>query len=119
MSVGHLLIHRCTVQRLGLTNMGEGRFAEAYADHLTRRRCRISLNAMQAKEQQEGQQQKTYVEMTAYFDAGTDVVRNDQITTVLREDGTPDPANYRVTAVVQPSKRHHLKVTAELIQLGE
>lgn len=118
MSIDHLLIHRCTVQRLTLTNSGQGRFAEDYADHLTRRPCRISLTTMQSREQMEGEQQKTYTLMTAYFAPGTDIARNDLITSVQREDGTPDTNNYRITGVVQPSKRHHLKATAELIQLG-
>lgn len=118
MSIDHLLIHRCTVQRLSLTNQGQGRFSEDYEDHLTRRPCRISTNVMQSNERMVGDQQKTYVMMTAYFAPGTDVARNDLITNVTREDGTTDTNNYRVTGTVQPSKRHHIKASAELIQLG-
>lgn len=116
MSVTHLLIHTVTVQRNTPVNQGAGRFLDEYADLHVGIPFRIAGN--QSQERYTGDQQNTLVTHLGYGEPGLDIKRDDHITNVVRDDGSADPALYRVVGTVPPSKTHHTKVLLEQIARG-
>jgi hypothetical protein len=116
MSVTHLLIHTATVERNTPIDIGQGKWRDNYAPLHTNIRFRIS--GLSASERRTADQLKTYAEFAGYAEPGLDIKKNDQVTGVVREDGSVDPNTYQVMGDVQPSIAHHTKVLLRVIKLG-
>ena len=116
MSVTHLLIHRADIQRKTRVQVAPGKWEETYTTLYAGVRCRVFCAS--ANERMAAQRLETQVSDTGYLEPTQDVLRDDQLANVTREDGSVDPTLYRVKGVNQPSKRHHLKLTLESFQHG-
>lgn len=95
---GHLLIHRCTVQRRATVPRGYGKQA-TYDDHLTSEHCRLVTKGQRGFNSITAQ----FVTATSYmmifrFDA--DVLAGDRVTGVLDESGAAIAGNFEIEAVI-------------------
>lgn len=114
--VSHLLIHTCDIQRKTRTQVSPGKWQETYATVYSNVRCRVFCAS--ATERMAAQRLETLTSDTGYLEPDQDIVRDDQLANVRREDGTVDPVNYRVTGVNKPSIAHHTKLGLQNIARG-
>jgi len=114
--VTHLLIHTVDIQRIMRVSQGRGVFTDVPTTVLYGVAFRVA--GASSTEKTKAEQLKTYASHVGYGEPDLDIQRGDVVVNVIREDGTMDPSNYRVTGEVPPSIRHHTKVLMEEIQKG-
>jgi hypothetical protein len=112
--ISHLLVHRADVERIVPVSLGNGRYRDDYAAHLSGIKFRLSQGS--SSEQTEGQQWITRYGPVGYALPDADIKRMDIVTNIVREDGTTDTERYRVTGVHRPSLTQHIRIGLEVVQ---
>jgi hypothetical protein len=115
MSVSHLLIDTCNVERSAEVESTPGRWTKTPAIVQVGTPCRIHVLA--ARERWNADQEQTEATHAGYFEPSNDVGRDDVVIHVTKQGAAVSPPiRYRVISRNLPSKAHHVKVVMQEIQ---
>lgn len=117
MSVTHLLIDTCDVERDLEVAVGGGRWVKQPTIVQSGTICRI--NVLTARERWNADQEQTEATHAGYFEPDNDIARDDFVIHTTKEGvAVSPPIRYRVLSRNLPSKAHHVKVVLQEIQQG-
>ncbi len=115
MSVTHLLIDTCDVERATDVQSTPGRWTKEPAIVQVGTLCRIHV--LSARERWNADQEQTEATHAGFFEPDNDVERDDVVIHRTKQgvDVSP-PIRYRVISRNIPSKAHHVRVVMQEIQ---